>query len=141
FYIRLGLREALLVSFVSLALSTTIGIFIGIMEESTAFFISILLPVVSLAMFFHAQKALDSREDRGAVAPPPDDVSAGGRCSTIVRLAVGLALFSFVLGVSRGFPCGASIKSSPLFHLAQHVGVTAAALGVVWWTLVKGRGF
>lgn len=139
FYIRLGLREALLVSFVSLALSTTIGIFIGIMEESTAFFISMLLPVVSLAMFFHAQKALDSREDRGAVAPPPDDVYADEPCSTIVRLAVGIALFSFVLGVSRGFPFGDSIKLSPLFHLAQHVGVTAAALGVVWWTLVKGR--
>lgn len=141
FYIRLGLREALLVAFASLALSTVIGIFIGVVEESTSFFISMLLPMVTLVMYFQAQKALDERERRGIVAPPPDDVYAAEPRSTIVRLVVGIALFSFVLGVSRGFPFGESIKLSPLFHLVQHLGVTAAGLGIIWWTLVKGRGF
>ncbi|WP_270298163.1 hypothetical protein [Eggerthella sinensis] len=106
FYIRLGLREALLVAFASLALSTTIGIFIGVVEESTAFFISMLLPMVTLVMFFQAQKTLDVREARGVVAPPPDNVYTAEPRSTIVRLVVGIALFSFVLGVSRGFRSG-----------------------------------
>ena len=141
FYIRLGLREALLAAFASLALSTVIGIFIGIVEESTAFFVSMLLPMVTLVMYFQAQKTLDERERRGIVAPPPDDVYAAEPRSTIVRLVVGIALFSFVLGVSRGFPFGESIKLSPVFHLVQHLGVTAAGLGIIWWTLVKGRGF
>lgn len=141
FYIRLGLREALLAAFASLALSTVIGIFIGIVEESTAFFVSMLLPMVTLVMYFQAQKTLDERERRGIVAPPPDDVYAAEPRSTIVRLVVGIALFSFVLGVSRGFPFGESIKLSPMFHLVQHLGVTAAGLGIIWWTLVKGRGF
>ena len=141
FYIRLGLRESLLVAFASLALSTVIGIFIGIMEESTAFFISMLLPMVTLVMYFQAQKNLDAREERGVIAPPPDDVYAAEPPSTVVRLVVGIALFSFVLGVSRGFPFGESIKLSPMFHLVQHLGVTAAAVGIIWWTLVKGRGF
>lgn len=140
FYIRLGLREALLVAFASLALSTTIGIFIGVVEESTAFFISMLLPMVTLVMFFQAQKTLDVREARGVVAPPPDNVYAAEPRSTIVRLVVGIALFSFVLGVSRGFPFGESIKLSPLFHFVQHLGVTAIGLGIIWWALVKGRG-
>ena len=141
FFIRLGLREALLAAFASLALSTVIGIFIGIVEESTAFFVSMLLPMVTLVMYFQAQKTLDERERRGIVAPPPDDVYAAEPRSTIVRLVVGIALFSFVLGVSRGFPFGESIKLSPVFHLVQHLGVTAAGLGIIWWTLVKGRGF
>ena len=141
FFIRLGLREALLAAFASLALSTVIGIFIGIVEESTAFFVSMLLPMVTLVMYFQAQKTLDERERRGFVAPPPDDVYAAEPRSTIVRLVVGIALFSFVLGVSRGFPFGESIKLSPVFHLVQHLGVTAAGLGIIWWTLLKGRGF
>ncbi|WP_080799801.1 helix-turn-helix transcriptional regulator [Arabiibacter massiliensis] len=141
FYIRLELREALLVAFSSLAFSTVIGIFIGYIEESTAFFISMLLPAVTLAMFVQAQKTLDVREARGIVAKPRDDVYADEPRSTLVRLIVGIALFSLVLGASRGFPFGESIKLTPLFQLVQHLGVTAAGLGVVWWTLVKGRGF
>lgn len=139
FYVRLGLREALLVAFGSLAISTVIGIFIGYVEAKTAFFISMLLPVVILVMYLQAQKVLDAREACGIVTPSPDDVYAHEPRSTLVRLIVGIALFSFVLGVSRGFPFGESIKLSPSFQLVQHVGVTVAALGVMWWALVKGR--
>lgn len=141
FYVRLDLREALLTAFSSLAFSTIIGIFIGYMEESTAFFISMLLPAVTLAMFIQAQKTLDAREARGMAAKPRDDVYAAEPRSTVVRLVVGIALFSLVLGASRGFPFGESIKLTPVFQLVQHLGVTAAGIGVVWWTLVKGRGF
>ena len=98
-----------------------------------------LLPVVILVMYLQAQKVLDAREACGIVTPSPDDVYAHEPRSTLVRLIVGIALFSFVLGVSRGFPFGESIKLSPSFQLVQHVGVTVAALGVMWWALVKGR--
>ncbi len=139
FYIRLGLREALFVAFGSLSLSTVFGVFIGFAAENTAFFISMLLPAVILAMYGQAQKTLDTREAEGWRAPAPDNVYALEPLSTTVRLMAGIALFSFVLGVSRGFPFGDSIKLSPLFQLIQHVSVTCAGIGVIWWTLVKGR--
>lgn len=140
FYMRLDLREALLVAFGSLALSTIIGIFIGFVEENIAFFISMLLPMVILAMYYQAQKTLDVREAQGIVAKPPDDVYAAEPPSTIVRLIVGIALFSFVLGASRGFPFGESIKLWQGFQLVQYLCVSAAGIGIIWWTLVKGRG-
>ena len=141
FYIRLDLREALLVAFASLALSTVIGIFIGIMEENTAFFISMMLPATTFVMYLRAQEELDDRERCGIAASAPDNVYATEPASTLLRLILGIALFSFVLGVSRGFPSGESIKLSAPFHLIQHVSVTVAGFAIIWWVLIRGRGF
>lgn len=139
FYIRLDLREALFATFASLALSTVVGIFVGYIGENQAFFVSMLIPAVSLAMFFQAQKVLDAREAAGAKASPCDDVYAGEPRSTAVKLLAGIALFSLVLGASRGFPFGDSIKLDPVFQLVQYVGVTAAGVGALWWAFAKGR--
>lgn len=141
FYQRLDIREALLYAFSSLALSTLIGIFIGLVGESTAFFISMLLPMTTFVMYRQAHHVLDARASVGIeLAPPGDDAYAAESPRTLVRLGAGIALFSFVLGMSRGFPFGASIELPLAFQLVQHLGVAAVGLGIVWWVLVRGRG-
>lgn len=140
FYIRLGFKQALIVAFASLALSTVIGIPIALVSENTAFFVSILLPMVTFAMYRQAHRSLNALEAKGSIrAVPVDDVYASEPRSTIVRIGMGIALFSFVLGVSRGFPYGASIELPVGYQIAQFVGVTVVALGVVWWSVVRGR--
>lgn len=139
FYRRLELREALLVTFSSLGLSAVFGIFVGYAQEDIAFFVSMLVPMVSLAMYRSAQKALDSLESQGGPGAMPDDAYAGEPRSTILRFMAGIALFSFVLGASRGFPGGESIKLEPLFQLIQHLSVVALSAAIVWRTLALGK--
>lgn len=141
-YERLDIREALLYTFSSLSLSTLIGVFIAFAPEYIAFFISMLLPVMTFVMYHQAVKALDNREHAGIGVPVArDDVYAEEPRRTLVRLSVGIALFSFVLGASRGFPFGVSIELTPVSQLVQHLSVAAIGLGIIWWTLVQGRRF
>ncbi|MEG1826206.1 MAG: LuxR C-terminal-related transcriptional regulator [Gordonibacter sp.] len=141
-YERLDIREALLHTFSSLSLSTLIGVFIAFVSEYIAFFISMLLPMMTFVMYKRATKVLDGRQSAGIALPPPrDDVYAEEPRRTSVRLALGIALFSFVMGASRGFPFGTSIELVPVSQLVQHLGVAAIGLGIIWWTLVRGRRF
>lgn len=141
-YDRMDIQEALLCTFVSLAVSTIIGIFIGFVAEYIAFFISMLLPVMTFIMYRSAKEKLDERERTGMGVPvPADDVYASESPRAVLRLAVGIALFSFVMGASRGFPFGESIELAPGFQLVQHVSVALIGLGIVWWALIRGRRF
>ncbi|MEG2369328.1 MAG: LuxR family transcriptional regulator [Raoultibacter sp.] len=142
FYMRLGIREALFCAFSSLALSTLIGVFIGLVAQDIAYFISILLPVMTFVMYLQAQKTLDGREQTAGPLPSQavDNIYASEPISTVIRLAAGLAFFSFVLGLSRGFPYGPSIELPPLFQIMQHLGVAGIGCFIIWWVLIRGRG-
>lgn len=131
-YERLDIREALLYTFSSLSLSTLIGVFIAFAPEYIVFFISMLLPVMTFVMYHQAVKTLDNRECAGIGVPAAcDDVYAEEPRRTLVRLSVGIALFSFVLGASRGFPFGVSIELAPVSQLVQHMSVAAIGLGII----------
>jgi len=140
-YARLEIHESLLYTFLSLAFSVMGGLVIAFIPETVAYAVSILLPALILFMFRRSQRLLDERERSGVLpVTPPDDVLAAEPRSTTLRLLLGIALFSFVLGVSRGFPYGQSIELAPASYAAQFLGVALASLLVIWWALVRGRG-
>lgn len=140
FYSRLDIKEALLCTFLSLSLSTVIGIAIGLMPQDIAYFISMILPITTYIMYQQAQRKLDERERDGyEPAPVEKPLYDTEPKSTMIRLIIGIALFSFVLGFSRGFPFGPSIELPPAFQVLQHTSVTLIGLVIVWWSLIQKR--
>ncbi len=141
-YVRLGMREAVLYTFLSMAFSALIGIAIAFVPEYIAYFISMLLPVTALIMYDRATKNLNARDAvRGSShTPQADDLYGKEPRSTWIRLAFGIALFSFVLGASRGFPYGSSIELPPVFQIVQFLGVIAACLFLIRHVLIEQRG-
>ena len=145
FYVRLRPAEALLYAFLSLAASSFLGLFLGIVPENVALLVAILMPTLSCIAFKRAQALLDAREDREApggredAARRPEPLYDREPRSTFVRLLAGVALFNLALGIARGFPSGASIELPLLFQALHQVGAVALSLGVIGWALVAGR--
>lgn len=142
FYVRLHPAEALLYAFLSLAASSFLGLFLGIVPENVALLVAILMPTLSCIAFKRAQALLDGREDydgRKEDAHASEPVYDKEPRSTFVRLLAGVALFNLALGIARGFPSGASIELPLVFQILHQVGAVALSLGVIGWALVMGR--
>lgn len=140
-YMRLSARETLFYSLVSLASFSCVGLFIGFVPEYITFLIGMLLPMVAYLMYQRSMRLLDERE--GVLAPvvpcSADDAYAREPRGSYWRVLVGIALFSFVMGVSRGFPYGSSIRIGQALQMMQHLALIAVACFVAYRTLVKGR--
>lgn len=135
-YVRLPVGEALFYAFASLAVSSLAGFVLGLLPENVTYLVAILMPPLSYLAYERAERLLDER----ASDAPRDTVYDSEPRSTFVRLAAGIALFNLALGVTRGFPHGASIEL-PLPFQALHQGIVVAlCVGVVWWAIVAGRG-
>lgn len=140
-YVRLGIREAVLYTFLAMALSTIFGIAIAFVPDYIAYIVSMILPVLVLFMYRSAQQQLDERDELAGnqQVPQEDNLYGSEPSGTWVRLGFGIALFSFVLGASRGFPYGQSIELPPLFQVLQFLGVTGACLLIIYRSLVKRK--
>lgn len=145
FYVRLRPAEALLYAFLSLAASSFLGLFLGIVPENVALLVAILMPTLSCIAFRRAQALLDAREGREEPLEHGERGDAADRAydreprTTFVRLLAGVALFNLALGVARGFPSGASIELPLAFQALHQFGAAALSLGVIGWALVRGR--
>lgn len=141
-YVRMDARDALLYGFASLALSAVLGIVMGFVSDTIALLASMLCPIVAFAMFLRSARVLDASEP--SVGPRPDvpravdDVYAAEPRSTLVRLCLGVALSSFVIGMSRGFPFGTSIEIGTALQTVQFAVLIALAALTVWLVLGKG---
>lgn len=93
FYARLPIREALLYAFACLALSCVAGFFLGLLPESIAHLVAMLMPAVSLVTYRSSMLALDGRDAGGA--------EACGTCAP----AAGDGTHATVAGTAR--PAGA----------------------------------
>ncbi len=140
-YMRLSAREVLFYSLASLASFSCLGLVIGFIPEYITFLIGMLLPMVAYLMYGRSMRLLDEREGACAPAVPRalDDVYADEPRGSYVRILAGIALFSFVMGVSRGFPYGSSIRIGQGFQMLQHLTLIAVACALCYRTLVKGR--
>ncbi|WP_281654073.1 LuxR family transcriptional regulator [Eggerthella sinensis] len=135
-FVRLSAREALFYAFASLGASALVGFFLGLLPEQVTYLVAILMPPLSYLAYERAERLLDER----ASDAPRDAVYDAEPRATFVRLGTGIVLFNLALGVTRGFPHGASIEL-PLPFQALHQGIVIAlCAGVVWWGLVAGRG-
>lgn len=139
FYARLPIREALLYAFACLALSCVAGFFLGLLPESIAHLVAMLMPAVSLVTYRSSMLALDERGDQPAEATGALPYDGEPR-STFVRLLAGVALFNLALGFARGFPYGDSIALSVPFQAVHQFGTCLLCLALVWWALAHRGG-
>lgn len=139
FYVRLPIREALLYAFACLALSCVAGFFLGLLPESIAHLVAMLMPAVSLVTYRSSMLALDERGDQPAEATGALPYDGEPR-STFVRLLAGIALFNLALGFARGFPYGESIGLSVPFQAVHQFGMCLLCLALVWWALARRGG-
>lgn len=147
FYARLPIREALLYAFACLALSCVAGFFLGLLPESIAHLVAMLMPAVSLVTYRSSMLALDGRDagEAGTTAVRPEGAPAAlpydsEPRSTFARLLAGVALFNLALGFARGFPYGESIGLSVPFQAVHQFGTCLLCLALVWWVLARRGG-
>lgn len=134
-YVRLSAREALFYAFASLAISALIGFFLGFLPEQVTYLAAMLMPPLSYLAYERAEWLID---ERAADAARDAAYDAEPR-STFIKLGAGIVLFNLALGVTRGFPHGASIEL-PMPFQALHQGIVVVlCAGVVWWALIAGR--
>lgn len=141
FYLRLQARGALLYTLLSLALGSLGGLLLGFLDAGTGYLISMIMPTISFLTYQRSMQLVEQRgPSYGKLDPPPlDTVYATEPKRSFVRLLAGLALFEFVLGITRGFPFGESIALSPLFQVIHQMGVVLLCLGGIWYVLLRGR--
>lgn len=147
FYARLPIREALLYAFACLALSCVAGFFLGLLPESIAHLVAMLMPAVSLVTYRSSMLVLDGRDagEAGTTAVRPEGAPAAlpydsEPRSTFARLLAGVALFNLALGFARGFPYGESIGLSVPFQAVHQFGTCLLCLALVWWALARRGG-
>lgn len=147
FYARLPIREALLYAFACLALSCVAGFFLGLLPESIAHLVAMLMPAVSLVTYRSSMLALDGRDagEAGTTAVRPEGAAVAlpydsEPRSTFARLLAGVALFNLALGFARGFPYGESIGLSVPFQAVHQFGTCLLCLALVWWALARRGG-
>ena len=144
-YMRMAAREAFFYGFVSLALSAILGVPMGLVPSNIALLASMFLPVVAFMMFLRSAKILESRTGvpvpSQAIPEPEDDAYRDEPRSSLVRLLVGVALSSFVIGVSRGFPFGTSIHIGAGLQATQFVTLIALSVLTIWLVLVRGKRY
>ncbi len=138
FYLRLPMGAALFLAIASMGLSSVIGLFVSLLPQEICYCVGIALPMASYVCYRRSLRAVPLPP-----GPPghPWQVDAAYDAeprSTFVRILAGIALFSFALGVTRGFPAGVSIELPLYLRVLQHVFVIAVMGGVLWLTFVRG---
>ena len=131
-YVRLGVRQAILYGFLSLALGSLGGLALSFMDESSAYVTSMFMPAISLLCYQNAMKApLAPNSEK----PVYDDEPR----KTVATFLIGFAIFGLALGISRGFPMGEPVSMGVSGRIVHQLGVVAIALFIVWWTCIAQK--
>lgn len=132
-YVRLGMRQAVLYGFLSLALGSLGGLALSFVPEATGLTVSMLMPAIALLCYQRALKA-----DVGA-QPAPEPVYNREPRTTMLFIFGGLAVFGLALGVARGFPAGEPVPMDALQRIVHQVGVVVISLFIIWWAIVRRK--
>lgn len=139
-FLRLDPPMAFICAFLSLALGSFGGFVLGTLPLATGYMVSIFMPTLSFVMLRHAMVRVGVEDFYTADPKPVDTVYDGEPPSSFLRLLIGLALFMFAVGVSRGFPFGEAIDLSIPFQLLHQLGVVAVSLLCIRWCVVDHHG-
>ena len=132
-YVRLGLKQSVLYAFLSLALGSAGGLAIGFLPDLLPYITSLFMPVIALLCFQRAMK-VDVGRQRKTDAPYDKEPR-----STILFILGGIAIFGFVLGISRGFPAGEPVPMDTVQRIVHQMGVVVISLFIIWWSVVRGK--
>lgn len=131
-YVRLDTRLAVPYGFASLALGSIVGWALSFAPHEVAVLVSIAMPAIA---FLCWQRASAVPVDEPTPAPCYDREPA----TTYIYIFGGLVVFSFALGISRGYPAGDPVAMDPLLRAVHQWGVVAVSLALIWWSACKRR--
>lgn len=132
-YVRLGLRQAVLYGFLSLALGSLGGLALSFVPEALSYTVSMFMPAIALLCYQRAMKV-----DVGAQATPEPVYDKEPR-TTMLFIFGGLAVFGLALGISRGFPAGEPVPMDAFQRIVHQMGVVIISLFIIWWFIVKRK--
>lgn len=132
-YLRLGLRQAVLYGFLSLALGSLGGLAVSFLPEALGYTVSMFMPVIALLCYQRALK-VDVGEQ-----PAPEPLYDREPRTTMLYIFGGLAVFGLALGISRGFPAGEPVPMDAAQRIVHQMGVVALSLFILWWFIVKRK--
>lgn len=131
-YVRIDTRLAVPYSFASLALGSIAGWALSFATHEAAALVSIAMPALA---FLCWQRASAVPADTARCTPCYDREPA----TTYIYVFGGLVVFSFALGISRGYPAGEPVVLVPGLRAVHQWGVVAVSLALIWWSAFKRR--
>lgn len=132
-YVRLGMRQAVLYGFLSLALGSLGGLALSFLPDLLSYTVSMFMPAIALLCYQRSMKT-----DAGSL-PAPELVYDREPRTTMLFIFGGLAVFGLALGVSRGFPAGEPVPMDVLQRIVHQMGVVVVSLFIIWWAIVKRK--
>ncbi len=138
-YVRLGMRQAIMYGFLSLALGSVGGLALSFMSPSNASITSMFMPAISLLCWQQAMRAPVHGGVAAGEEPAPQPLYDREPRKTSALFLAGFAMFGLALGISRGFPMGEPVELGIAGRITHQLGVVAIALFVVWWTCVQKK--
>lgn len=131
-YVRIDTRLAVPYSFASLALGSIAGWALSFATHEAAALVSIAMPALA---FLCWQRSSAVPADTARCTPCYDREPA----TTYIYVFGGLVVFSFALGISRGYPAGEPVFLVPGLRAVHQWGVVAVSLALIWWSAFKRR--
>ena len=131
-YVRIDTRLAVPYSFASLALGSIAGWGLSFATHEAAPLVSIAMPALA---FLCWQRASAVPADSARCTPCYDREPA----TTYIYVFGGIIVFSFALGISRGYPAGDPVVMDPVLRTVHQWGVVAVSLALIWWSAFKCR--
>lgn len=131
-YVRIDTRLAVPYCFASLALGSIAGWALSFATHEAAALVSIAMPALA---FLCWQRASAVPADTARCTPCYDREPA----TTYIYVFGGLVVFSFALGISRGYPAGEPVFLVPGLRAVHQWGVVAVSLALIWWSAFKRR--
>lgn len=142
-FVLLSGPEILLYSMLVAVVFSVMAVMVAALPEYVDLLLCIALPMVSYLMYLRSVRTVESRglgtSFHRAVPVAIDDAYGPEPRSTWVRAVCGVTAFSFVVGISRGFPSGHSLSVGIGGVVAHFALLSLAALLVIGVALVRGR--
>ncbi len=131
-YVRIDTRLAVPYGFASLSLGSVAGWALSFGPHEIGALVSVAMPALA---FLCWQRAVAVPADVAHCTPCYDREPA----TTYIYVFGGLVVFSFALGISRGFPAGQPVVMDALLRTLHQWGVVAVSLALIWWSAFKRR--
>ncbi len=126
-----------------LALSCALSLVAGYLSPEFIGILNLFVPTLAVFAYWRAMDVLDSRGTcvQDGTAATCTTLYDEGLRGGLIQVVGAFVLYGFLLGVALGFPDGRLRELSQEVRSMHQVLVILVVGLVVWWVLVRGRGF